>query len=301
MRAVVTGGAGFIGSTLVDALLTRDDEVHVVDDLSSGRREQVAPAATLHILDIAEPLGDLFEEIGPEVVFHLAAQIDVRVSVADPVADARSNVLGTLNVLEAARPHGAQMIFASTGGAIYGECETPAREDAARLPLSPYGTSKLAAEEYLGTWNRLYGGRHVALRLGNVYGPRQDPHGEAGVVAIFLSRIRDGEPATIFGDGLQTRDYVYVGDVVRAFVGAVGADGGVFNVGTGEETSVVDLWEACRAATGRAAEVVRAEPRLGEIQRSCLDPHRAETTLHWRAEVPLSAGLRETWEWIREE
>jgi UDP-glucose 4-epimerase len=301
VRAVVTGGAGFIGSTLVDALLTRDDEVHVIDDLSSGRREQVAPAATLHVRDITEPLGDLFEEIGPEVVFHLAAQIDVRVSVADPVADARSNVLGTLNALEAARPHGAQMIFASTGGAIYGECETPAREDAARLPLSPYGTSKLAAEEYLGTWNRLYGGRHVALRLGNVYGPRQDPHGEAGVVAIFLSRIRDGEPATIFGDGLQTRDYVYVGDVVRAFVGAVGADGGVFNVGTGEETSVVDLWEACRAATGTSAEVVRAEPRLGEVRRSCLDPHRAETTLHWRAEVPLSAGLRETWEWIREE
>ena len=301
MRAVVTGGAGFIGSTLVDALLTRDDEVHVVDDLSSGRRERVAPAATLHVEDIAERLGDLFEEIRPDVVFHLAAQIDVRVSVADPVADARSNVLGTLNVLEAARPHGAQVIFASTGGAIYGECEAPAREDAARLPVSPYGTSKLAAEEYLGTWNRLYGGRHVALRLGNVYGPRQDPHGEAGVVAIFLSRIRDGEPATIFGDGLQTRDFVYVGDVVRAFVGAVGADGGVFNVGTGEETSVVDLWEACRAATGKSAEFVRAEPRLAEIQQSCLDPHRAETTLHWRAEVPLSAGLRETWEWIREE
>jgi UDP-glucose 4-epimerase len=301
VRAVVTGGAGFIGSSLVDALLMREDEVHVVDDLSSGRREQVAPDATLHVRDVAEPLGDLFDEVRPDVVFHLAAQVDVRASVADPAADLRSNVLGTLNVLEAARPRGAQVIFASTGGAIYGECDTPAREDAPRLPLAPYGTSKLSAEEYLATWNRLYGGRHVALRLGNVYGPRQDPHGEAGVVAIFLSRIRDGEPATIFGDGLQTRDYVFVGDVVRAFVGAVGADGGVVNIGTGEETSVVDLWEACKAETGASAEFVRAEPRLGEIQRSCMDTRRAETTLHWRAEVPLSTGLRETWEWIREE
>ena len=298
---MVTGGAGFIGSTLVDALLTRDDEVHVVDDLSSGRREQVAERATLHVRDVAEPLSEVFEEARPDVVFHLAAQIDVRVSVADPVADARSNVLGTLQVLEAARSHDAQVIFASTGGAIYGECDTPADEDAVRRPLSPYGTSKLAAEEYLATWNRLYDTRHVALRLGNVYGPRQDPHGEAGVVAIFLSRIRDGQPATIYGDGGQTRDYVFVGDVVRAFVGAVGADGGVFNVGTGEETSVVDLWHACTTAAGESVDAVHAPARLGEIQRSCLDPRRAETTLHWRAEAPLASGLRETWEWIREE
>ena len=210
MRARVTGGAGFIGSTLVDALVTRGDEVHVVDDLSSGRREQVHPDATLHVADIRDPLTGVFAEAQPEVVFHLAAQIDVRLSVADPVADARSNVLGTLNVLEAARANQAQVILASTGGAIYGECDGPAGEDAPRLPLSPYGTSKLAAEEYLATWNRLYGTRHVALRLGNVYGPRQDPHGEAGVVAIFLSRIRDGGEATIYGDGSQTRDYVFV-------------------------------------------------------------------------------------------
>jgi UDP-glucose 4-epimerase len=301
VRAVVTGGAGFIGSSLVDALLVRDDEVHVVDDLSSGRRENVASGATLHVRDIAEPLTDVFAAARPDVVFHLAAQIDVRVSVADPVADARANVLGTLQVLEAARPHGAQVIFASTGGAIYGECPEPATEDAARLPLAPYGTSKLAAEEYLATWNRLYGAGHVSLRLGNVYGPRQDPHGEAGVVAIFLSRLRDGGAATIFGDGKQTRDYVYVGDVVRAFVGAVGADGGVFNVGTGEETSVVELWQACLDAAGASADAEHAPARLGEIQQSCLDPRRAERTLHWRAEVPLATGLRETWEWIREE
>jgi UDP-glucose 4-epimerase len=301
VRAVVTGGAGFVGSTLVDALLVRGDEVHVVDDLSSGRREQVAEAAPLHVRDIREPLDDLFGELRPAVVFHLAAQIDVRVSVADPVRDAHANVLGTINVLEAARPHGAQVIFASTGGAIYGECDEPAVEDAPRRPLAPYGTSKLAAEEYLATWNRLYGSAHVALRLGNVYGPRQDPHGEAGVVAIFLSRIRDGQQATIFGDGSQTRDYVYAGDVARAFVGAVGAEGGVFNVGTGEETSVTELWSACLAAAGTDAEAVNGPPRLGELQRSCLDTRKTETELHWRAEVPLAVGLRETWEWIREE
>jgi UDP-glucose 4-epimerase len=302
VRTVVTGGAGFIGSTLVDALVTRGDEVHVVDDLSSGRREQVNADATLHVADVRDPLVDVFGAAQPEVVFHLAAQIDVRVSVADPVADARANVLGTLNVLEAARAHGAQVIFASTGGAIYGECDAgPASEDAPRLPLSPYGTSKLAAEEYLATWNRLHGTRHVALRLGNVYGPRQDPHGEAGVVAIFLSRIRDGHAATIYGDGSQTRDYVFSGDVARAFVGSVGAEGGVFNVGTGEETSVVALWDACLAAAGKEATAANGPARLGELQRSCLDPRRAETTLHWRAEVPLSTGLRDTWEWIRKE
>jgi UDP-glucose 4-epimerase len=301
VRAVVTGGAGFIGSTLVDALLVRDDEVHVVDDLSSGRREQVAGAAPLHVRDIREPLGDLFAEARPEVVFHLAAQIDVRVSVADPARDAHTNVIGTINVLEAARAHGAQVIFASTGGAIYGECDEPAVEDGPRLPLAPYGTSKLAAEEYLATWNRLYGTAHVALRLGNVYGPRQDPHGEAGVVAIFLSRIRDGREATIFGDGRQTRDYVFAGDVARAFVGAVGAEGGVFNVGTGEETSVAELWRACLAAAGAEGDAAHGPARLGELQRSCLDTRKAETELRWRAEVPLSVGLRETWEWIREE
>ncbi len=301
MRAVVTGGAGFIGSTLVDALVRRGDEVHVVDDLSSGRREPVNEAATLHVRDTAEPLADVFADARPQVVFHLAAQIDVRASVADPAADGRSNVLGTIHVLEAANDHDAQVVFASTGGAIYGECDGPATEDAPRLPLSPYGTSKLAAEEYLATWNRLYGTRHVALRLGNVYGPRQDPHGEAGVVAIFLSRIRDGRAATIYGDGAQTRDYVFVGDVARAFVGAVGAEGGVFNVGTGEETAVVALWLACLSAAGADAQAIHGPARLGELQRSCLDPHRAETTLLWRAEVPLTQGLRETWEWIRKE
>ena len=301
MRAVVTGGAGFIGSTLVDALLARGDDVHVVDDLSTGREEQVPDDATLHVRDIREPLAETFADARPEVVFHLAAQVDVRVSVADPAADAQRNVVGTIRVLEAAREHGAQVIFASTGGAIYGECTRPATEDDPRLPVAPYGTSKLAGEEYLASWNRLYGARHVTLRLGNVYGPRQDPHGEAGVVAIFLSRIRDARAATIFGDGHQTRDYVAVADVVRAFVAAVGAEGGVFNVGTGRETSVLDLWQGCLEATGVEAEAVHEAPRLGELQRSVLDPARAARDLGWQAELALPEGLRRTWEWIREE
>jgi len=205
-------------------------------------------------------------------------------------------------VLDAALAAGVRhVVFASTGGAIYGECERPATEAAERQPVSPYGTSKLAAEEYLATFNRLHGTRHVSLRYGNVYGPRQDPHGEAGVVAIFLSRIRDGVPATIFGDGSQTRDYVFVEDVVRAFMAAVGADGGVFNVGTGIETSVRELWQGCTDAAGVAAEVAHDAPRLGELQRSSLDPGRAERALGWRAEVDLPGGLLRTWEWIREE
>jgi UDP-glucose 4-epimerase len=302
VRAVVTGGAGFIGSTLADALLVRGDEVHVVDDLSSGRRENVSDEASLHVLDVREPLVDALADVRPEVVFHLAAQVDVRVSVADPVLDARTNVLGTVNVLELARRHDAQVIFASTGGAIYGECDTrPARENDERQPLSPYGTSKLAGEEYLATWNRLHGTRHVAVRLGNVYGPRQDPHGEAGVVAIFLSRIASGQPATIFGDGGQTRDYVFVGDVVRAFVAAVGAGGGVYNVGTGIETSVLELWHACTEAAGVESQVSHDDPRLGELRRSCLDNELAERELRWRPEMSLHEGLRRTWEWIREE
>src|SRR5919202_6780930 len=241
MRAVVTGGAGFIGSNLVDALAERGDDVHVLDDLSSGKRENVDERATLHTGDIRADAGAIFEAARPEVVFHLAAQADVRVSVARPDFDADVNVLGTVRVLEAARRHGTKVVFASTGGAIYGECDGPATEDAPRLPLAPYRTAKLAGEEYIQTYNRLYGSAHVVLRYGNVYGPRQDPHGEAGVVAIFMSRLRDGEAPRIFGDGRQTRDYVYAGDVARATIAALGVDGGIFNVGTGAETSVVDL------------------------------------------------------------
>jgi UDP-glucose 4-epimerase len=298
VRAVVTGGAGFIGSSLVDALLMREDEVHVVDDLSSGRREQVAPDATLHVRDVAEPLGDLFDEVRPDVVFHLAAQVDVRASVADPAADLRSNVLGTLNVLEAARPRGAQVIFASTGGAIYGECDAPAPESAERRPIAPYGTSKLAAEEYLAAYNRLYASGHVSLRYGNVYGPRQDPHGEAGVVAIFFNCFLSGSTPKIYGDGRQTRDYVYARDVARATVAAIGADGAVYNVGTGRETSVLELYELCRQVAGVDVQPEHAPARTGELQRSVVDVSLAERELGWRPKTALADGLRETWAWF---
>src|SRR5215208_2559572 len=293
MRAVVTGGAGFIGSHVVEALLARGDEVSVVDDLSNGKRDNVPHGARLLVRDVREPL-----DVDADVVVHLAAQADVRVSVEDPALDAQVNVVGTLRVLEAARHAGAQVVFASTGGAIYGECKRPAREDDDRLPLAPYGTAKLAAEEYLATYNRLHGTEHVALRYGNVFGPRQDPHGEAGVVAIFLGRLADGSPLKIFGDGSQTRDYVYVGDVARATLSAAGAGGGVFNVGTGRETSVLELAQLCGDAAGVEPDLVHVPPRPGEIDRSVLDPARAERELGFRAEASLEDGLRSTWLWL---
>src|SRR6185436_17585762 len=226
MRALVTGGAGFIGSHLVEALLARGDEVHVVDSLATGSRANVADGAVFHERDIREPLDDVFAQARPETVFHLAAQADVGTSVAKPELEAEVNVLGTLRLLEAARAAGAQIVFSSTGGAIYGECERPAHEDDPRQPLSPYGTSKLAGEEYVATWNRLHGMSNIALRFGNVFGPRQLAKLEGGVVAIFMDRLRDARPVTIFGDGAQTRDFVYVGDVVGALLAAVGNAGG---------------------------------------------------------------------------
>jgi UDP-glucose 4-epimerase len=300
VRVIVTGGAGFIGSHVVDALVARGDEVAVVDSLVHGKRENVHANAELHVRDIREPLEDLFDGVRPEVVLHLAAQADVRVSVEHPVMDAEVNVLGTVRILEAARRHDAQVVFSSTGGAIYGECVAPAPETSPCEPVSPYGTAKLAAEEYLRSFNRLYGTTHVALRYGNVYGPRQDPHGEAGVVAIFLGALARGEQATIFGDGLQTRDYVYVGDVARATLSAVGHDGGILNVGTGLETSVVDLYALCAQVAGSDAEARHAPARLGELQRSFLDPELAARELGFRAMVGLDDGLAATWEWIRE-
>jgi UDP-glucose 4-epimerase len=298
MRVVVTGGAGFIGSHVVDALVVRGDEVAVVDNLATGRRENVREGAALHVQDIREPLDELFDEVRPEAVLHLAAQVDVRVAVERPDEDADVNVVGTIRVLEAARRHDAQVIFASTGGAIYGECNEPAKESAARRPISQYGTSKLAAEEYLSTYNRLYGATHVALRYGNVYGPRQDPHGEAGVVAIFLGALADGSQARIFGDGTQTRDYVYVGDVARATLSALGQEGGVFNVGTGIETSVLELFDRCRRVAGSDTEPEHAPARLGEIQRSALDPALAAEQLGFTPMVALEDGLAATWDWI---
>jgi UDP-glucose 4-epimerase len=315
---MVTGGAGFIGSNLVDALLARGDEVTVVDDLSTGRRENLkaalAAGARLVVHDIREggALAELALEARPEVVFHLAAQIDVRKSVADPAFDASINVGGTANVLEATRRASSRrVVFSSTGGAIYGEGEgqeLPLSEDAPLAPEAPYGQSKLAGEGYLALYERLYGLSSVALRLGNVYGPRQDPLGEAGVIAIFCGRLREGERPTVYGDGRQTRDYIYVGDVVRAMLAAAESDArGAINVGTGIETDVLELvarlGELGAAAGGGegsdapgegAFEPEFAPPRTGEVQRIAIDPARAERELGWRPEVGLEQGLRLT-------
>ncbi len=293
----MTGGAGFIGSHIVDALLARGDEVHVLDDLSTGRRENVPAGAELHVGDIREP-DEIVDAVKPDAILHFAAQANVRVSVERPAHDAEINVFGTLQILEAARRHDSTIVLASTGGAIYGECDAPATESAPRRPLSPYGTSKLAAEEYLATYNRLYGTGHVSLRFANVYGPRQVAHGEAGVVAIFMETLRDGGTPQIYGDGSQTRDYAYVGDIARATLAALERDGGVYNIGTGVETSVLDLYEQITRASGieRAAE--HAPPRLGELQRSVLDVSLAASELGWTPSVALAQGLAQTWEWV---
>jgi UDP-glucose 4-epimerase len=303
VRAIVTGGAGFIGSHVVDALVARGDEVTVLDDLSSGRRENVIDGAELVVGDIrdGEALRALFADRRPDACLHLAAQVDVRVSVERPDHDGEVNVLGTIRVLEAAREHGVRVVFASTGGAIYGECEEPAPETAARGPLAPYGVSKLAGEEYLATYNRLHGSEHTTLRYGNVFGPRQDPHGEAGVVAIFLGRLASGETPHVYGDGRQERDYVFVGDVARATLAALERPAGVFNVGTGVATSVLELLEACMRVTGVDVDPVFDPPRLGEITRSVLDTRLAAAALGFHAQTGLDEGLARTWEHVRTE
>jgi UDP-glucose 4-epimerase len=300
LRAIVTGGAGFIGSHVAEGLVARGDEVHVLDSLATGSRDKVPKGAELHVGDIRSDAGALFDEVRPELCFHLAAQADVGTSVERPDYDAEVNVLGTLQILEAARRHGTHVVFSSTGGAIYGECDGPAAEDAERRPISPYGISKLAAEEYLAGWNRLYGTKHVSLRFANVYGPRQEPKLEGGVIAIFLERMAAGEETAIFGDGEQTRDFAYVGDVVSGVFAATGSEGGVYNIGTGVETSVTELHAACRRVTGVDQEPLYKDPRPGEIQRSVVDPSLAERELGWRAEHSLEDGLKLTWESLQE-
>jgi UDP-glucose 4-epimerase len=297
VRAVVTGGAGFIGSNLVDALVARGDDVVIVDDLSSGKREHVNPQATFVEGDIRHGI----DASGADVVFHLAAQADVVTSVRRPDHDAAVNVVGTVQVLEAARAAQAHVVFSSTGGAIYGECDGPAAESSPRRPVSPYGIAKLCAEEYLGGWNRIHGSHHVVLRLGNVYGPRQDSSLEGGVVSIFLERLRRGEDTLIFGDGLQTRDFVFVGDVVGAMVAAAEAGAGVFNVGTGEETSVRELHRLCAEIAGVDDQPRFEAARLGEARRSVLAVSNAASGLGWRPTTPLAEGLRHTWNWLTQD
>jgi UDP-glucose 4-epimerase len=304
MTAIVTGGAGFIGSNLVDALIERGEDVVVVDDLSTGRRanldDALARGAALHEADVcdAERLRALFDDVRPQQVFHLAAQIDVRRSVADPAADARVNVEGTINVLAAAQAAGARrVVYSATGGAVYGEAEqVPTPEDAPAQPLAPYGMGKLSGEGYCALFTRLHGLSTVALRYANVYGPRQDPLGEGGVIAIFCGCFAEGRTPTIFGDGEQTRDYTYVGDVVAANLRAAELDvTGSINVGTGVETSVLDLVAAFRALErGERFAPVHAPARQGEVLRSCLDAARARELLGWEPQVALAEGLRRT-------
>jgi UDP-glucose 4-epimerase len=306
MPTLVTGGAGFIGSNLVDALLERGEQVLVVDDLSTGRRENLEQALARGAELIEGDIRDsaavtrLLGERRPDLVVHLAAQIDVRVSVADPGFDASVNVGGTANLLEGARIAGARrFVFISTGGAIYGEGEgkpLPLGEGAEIAPLAPYGQSKFCGEGYVALYERIYGLSGVSLRLGNVYGPRQDPLGEAGVIAIFCGRLRDGGRPTVFGDGRQTRDYIYVGDVVSAIFAAAETEaGGAFNIGTGRETSVLELVDLLRElGGGNGFEPEFAPPRAGEVQRVSIDPARAVSELDWRHEVGLREGMERT-------
>jgi UDP-glucose 4-epimerase len=303
MRTLVTGGAGFIGSNLVDALLERGEDVTIVDDISTGRRENLESAlqngGELVEADVrdAQAMRELLARVQPEVVFHLAAQIDVRHSVADPARDAAINVLGTINLLEAAREAGVRrFVNTSSGGAAYGEGQTiPAPEDHPIAPEAPYGLSKVCAEQYCEIFTRMHAMSTVSLRYGNVYGPRQDPLGEAGVIAIFCGKLLEGGEPTVFGDGLQTRDYVYVGDVVASNLAAAQSEAtGPFNIGTGEETTVLDLVEALSGLAESPFEPRHEPERPGEVRRIALDASRARAELGWEARVDLRAGLERT-------
>ena len=308
MRALVTGGAGFIGSNLVDALVARDHEVTVLDDLSTGKRENLHPAmaagAELIEADMRDPsaVQDVVDRAEPDVVFHLAAQIDVRKSAADPATDARINVEGTINLLQAVRAAGVpRLVNTSTGGAVYGEGRiVPAPEDHPVAPEAPYGQSKYAAEGYCELFGRLHGVSTISLRYGNVYGPRQDPLGEAGVIAIFCGRLAEGERPIVFGDGLQTRDYIHVDDVVTANLAAAESDAsGPFNIGTGVETTVLQLVEALAPHATAPFEPDHRPERPGEVRRIALDCTRAREVLGWEARVGLEDGITQTLESVR--
>jgi UDP-glucose 4-epimerase len=308
-RAIVTGGAGFIGSHVVDALLARDYEVTVVDDLSAGDARRVAADAELRELDIVDfdRLLALVEEVKPDAIFHLAAQASVVASVENPGRDCEVNVKGTLNVVESAGRVGAPVVFTSTGGALYGDdAPMPTPEDRIPSPLSPYGASKLAGEAYVNTWSLSSGIPHAVCRLGNVYGPRQSPHGEAGVVAIFSNHLYTGKAPKLYGHGKPTRDYVYVGDVVKALLAASGKSG-TYNIATSVETDVSTIWRELKSAAeqlgaeGASPDLATLEPQLadlrpGELQHSRLDIARAEAELGWRPEVPIAQGLRQTYQ-----
>ncbi|NNE33773.1 MAG: NAD-dependent epimerase/dehydratase family protein [Rhodothermales bacterium] len=304
MKVLVTGGAGFIASHVADALVAAGHDVHILDDLSSGKMENVPAGSTFHRMDVRDPEARaLFSEHQFEILVHHAAQMDVRRSVADPAFDARVNLIGFLNLMESARTNGLKkVIFASTGGAIYGEPEyVPQDENHPLRPLSPYGIAKLSTEKYLYFYEQEYGIPFVALRYGNVYGPRQNPHGEAGVIAIFISRLLSGTQAIIYGDGEQTRDYVFVGDVVRANMAAVDYEGsGIFNVGTSVETDVNQLFRILRDEIRPEMVERHDEARPGEQRRSVLDYRHTREHLSWSPAVSVEDGLKATVEWFRE-
>jgi UDP-glucose 4-epimerase len=302
VRVLITGGAGFIGSHVSDAFLNEGAEVHVIDDLSTGRAGRLAKGVALYQETIlnATALIDVVTKIQPEVICHLAAQVDVRSSVAFPAADAEVNVVGTVNVLEAARMVGARVLLSSTGGALYGkDAPVPSAESVPPQPESPYGISKYGAEQYIGLYNRLYGTAHGVLRFANVYGPRQSPLGEGGVVSIFCDRAVSSKPLTIYGDGSQTRDYVYVGDCVTAFLAAAEhGKAGTWNIGTGTEVNVLELAGIVSAVTGNRIDPEFAPPRMGELLRSALVSERAERDLGWRPSVPLADGVAAVFGWL---
>lgn len=299
---LVTGGAGFIGSWVVDRYIQEGFSVAVVDNLSTGSRENLNSQASFYEVDITsgEELEKVFVKEKPRYVNHHAAQINLRYSVENPLFDASVNILGSLNVFEMSIRFGVErVIFASTGGAIYGEVSTlPATESLLPVPLSPYGVSKYAVEKYLEYYKAVQGLDYVVLRYGNVYGPRQNPEGEAGVIAIFSSRFLQGKPCVIFGDGMKTRDYVYVEDVARANVLALSAPSGVYNIGTGKETSVLALLDLLEKISGKEVHRSFSEERKGEINRIALSFEKARTVLHWSPETPLEEGMRRTLSWF---
>ena len=304
MKVLVTGGAGFIGSHIAERLLAEGHEVVILDDLSTGHVGHLASRARFYQMDVHSPwLEELFRIEQPQAVVHQAAQASVRRSVEDPVFDAGVNVLATVALLQASVQHGVRrFLFASTGGALYGDAQvTPTPEDYPTLPISPYGASKLAAEVYLRTFHALHGLSYAALRYANVYGPRQDPHGEAGVVAIFSRRLLSGETARINGDGKQTRDFVYVGDVADANARALASDAaGSFNVGTGVETDINAIFQLLKRLTGSSQAEVHGPPLAGEQQRSVVDARKIEKVMGWRPTTNLEAGLTATARYFRE-
>jgi UDP-glucose 4-epimerase len=293
----VTGGAGFIGSHTVDALLADGWDVTVVDDLSTGNARNVPSGARLEVVDISARglLDQVVDAVRPSAIFHLGAQSSVTRSVADPERDCEVNVRGTLNVLDAASRHNASVVFTSTGGALYGNrARIPTPEETAPAPISPYGASKWSGEAYVTTWREATGIPHSVCRLGNVYGPRQSPHGEAGVVAIFSHHLWSGTAPSVYGFGRPTRDYVHVQDVARALLAACGA-GATFNVSTGVETDVLTIFEALREAAGASLQPKLEPLRPGELERSCMDPSRIRQQLGWEADINLDDGLRQTY------